>query len=96
MSIKKAAVARRTLNRLHRRRRSTQENGRRAAVAVDEAIVIIMLPLVGAVEVRGEKLQLPPTGRPEQLSFTCWSNPFCGVMVNPICPEVPGARVITG
>jgi hypothetical protein len=74
------------------------ENGRRraAVAAVDDAIVIVMVPVAVAagVSVAGEKLQLAPAGRPEQVSFSCWLNPFCGVIVKPICPEVPGASVI--
>jgi hypothetical protein len=100
MSSRKTAETKAALSFLYRlrRSRSTPENGRRrtAVAAVDEAMVIVMVPVADAagVSVAGEKLQLVPAGRPEQLSLSCWSNPFCGVIVKPICAEVPGARVI--
>jgi hypothetical protein len=100
MSRVRLAITSTALSLLYRLRksRSTPENGnRRAAVAaVDGAIVIVMLPVTAAVGVSmvGEKLHVAPTGRPEQLNFSCWLNPFCGIIVRPICPEVPGARVI--
>jgi len=60
--------------------KSTPESGRNniAADVAGELIEIVMLPVVPAEGLRtaGEKLHTEPDGRPEQLSFSCWLNPF--------------------
>ena len=74
------------------RRNGSRKFGTVPAEDGAEMVRLLVTILVG-VTADGEKLQLAPAGRPEQLSFTCWLKPFSGVIVSPICPEAPGANV---
>jgi len=43
--------------------------------------------------VEGEKVQLSPSGCPEQLKLTVWPKPFCGVTVSVLVADCPDLTV---
>lgn len=65
-------------------------------MAVDEAemvsVVVAGVPPDGVTEA-GEKLQVTPEGRPEQLKVVAEAKPFCGAMEITAVPVWPGEMV---